>query len=94
MLRAGAVPGALVIVALIVFFGLIRPALKALLAKPVPAPGSKLNVVSDDDLLPPPPKALEGPRVTEQLAGARALAKENPAAVASIVRGWVSGEAT
>jgi flagellar M-ring protein FliF len=38
------------------------------------------------------PRALEPPKVTEQLIGARQLAKENPAAVASIVRGWVSGE--
>ena len=28
----------------------------------------------------------------EALEAARALAKENPAAVANIVRGWVSGE--
>jgi flagellar M-ring protein FliF len=93
MLRAGAVPAALALVAMIVFFGLIRPALKALLAPPAPVPGANLNVVADDDILPAAPKVLEPPRVTEQLQGARQLAKENPAAVASIVRGWVSGEA-
>ncbi|RQP25249.1 flagellar basal-body MS-ring/collar protein FliF [Piscinibacter terrae] len=92
MLRAGAVPAGLALVAMIVFFGLIRPALKALLAPPAPVPGANLNVVADDDILPAAPKALEPPRVTEQLQGARLLAKENPAAVASIVRGWVSGE--
>ena len=53
---------------------------------------SNLNVVSDDQLIPTPPRVLEAPKVTEQLVGARLLAKENPAAVASIVRGWVSGE--
>jgi len=94
MLRAGAIPAALGLVALIVFFGLIRPALKALLAQPAPVPGANLNVVSDDVLVPTPPRALEAPKVNEQLVGARMLAKENPAAVASIVRGWVSGEST
>jgi flagellar M-ring protein FliF len=38
------------------------------------------------------PRALEAPRQHEQLQDARQLAKDNPAAVASIVRGWVSGE--
>lgn len=94
MLRAAAVPAALALVALIVFFGLIRPALKALLAKPAVVPGANLNVVSDDDLVPVAPRVLEPPKMTEQLIGARQLAKENPAAVASIVRGWVSGEST
>ena len=91
MLRAGAVPAGLALVALLVFFGLIRPAVKSLLAKPEPVPGANLNVVADDVIM-PTPRALEPPRVTEQLQGARMLAKENPAAVASIVRGWVSGE--
>jgi flagellar M-ring protein FliF len=94
MLRAAAVPAALALVALIVFFGLIRPALKAVLAKPAVVPGANLNVVSDDELVPVAPRVLEPPKMTEQLLGARQLAKENPAAVASIVRGWVSGEST
>ena len=38
-------------------------------------------------------KAIQGPRAMHQLEDARAMAKQNPAAVASIVRGWVSGEA-
>jgi flagellar M-ring protein FliF len=92
MLRAAAVPAGLALVAIIVFFGLLRPALKALLATPKPMPGANLNVVSDDELVPVTPRVLEAPKVTEQLVGARMLAKENPAAVASIVRGWVSGE--
>jgi flagellar M-ring protein FliF len=94
MLRAAAVPAALAVVAIIVFFGLLRPALKALLAKPAPLPGANLDVVSDDEIVPAAPRMLEPPKVTEQLAGARMLAKENPAAVASIVRGWVSGGTT
>jgi flagellar M-ring protein FliF len=92
MLRAAAVPAGLALVALLVFFGAVRPALKAALAPAAaPAPGSNLNaVVSDHEALPTPAR-LEAPKMSEQLIGARVLAKENPAAVASIVRGWVSG---
>ena len=90
MLRAAAVPLALAFVALLVFFGLIRPALNAALAPPpLPEPGSKLaEVVDDAQELP----ALPAPKNSDHLDGARALAKENPAAVASILRGWVNGE--
>ena len=38
-------------------------------------------------------KTIAAPKSSEHLASARQLAKENPAAVANIVRGWVSGEA-
>ncbi len=96
MLRAAAVPAGLALVAIIAFFGMIRPTMKAVLARPAAAPGENLNVVAgDDDVIDEPaPRALEAPRVNEQLQGVRLLAKENPAAVASIVRGWVSGEAS
>ena len=93
MLRAAAVPAALAVVALFLFFGMVKPALKAALA-PLPlaapgAPGSNLNAVVDDlQSLP----ALPAPKRSEHLDGARALAKENPAAVAGIVRDWVNGE--
>ena len=97
LLRAAAVPAALAIVALAVVFGLIRPALRM----PPPAReerGNKLDaVVADEEELPQVgmpsvmPK-IEGPRASGHLDGARHFAKENPAAVASIVRGWVSGD--
>lgn len=95
LLRAAAVPAALAVVALAVVFGLIRPALRTVRADKE-AQGKKLDaVVADDEALPPVepdlPK-LEGPRASIHLAGARTFAKENPAAVASIVRGWVSGD--
>lgn len=94
MLRAAAVPAALALVALLLFFGMVKPALKAALAPlPLPAPGapgSNLNAVVDDVQSLP---ALPAPKRTEHLDGARALAKENPAAVAGIVRDWVNGEA-
>jgi len=90
MLRSLAVPAGLVIVGLLVFFGLLRPALKVALAAPRPAaPGSALTAIVDDanDL-----PALPAPKSVAHLVSARTLAKENPAAVAGIVRGWVNGE--
>jgi flagellar M-ring protein FliF len=90
MLRSLAVPAGLGLVALLVFFGLLRPALKVALAPPAAAaPGSALTAVVGDELELP---ALPAPKSVEHLIGARALAKENPAAVAGIVRGWVNGE--
>ncbi len=96
LLRAGAVPVGLALVALLVFFGMIRPSMKAAFA-PRAAPGSTLNtVVADPQSLPGPADAatlaLQAPRTHEKLAQARQFTKENPAAVAGIVRGWVSGE--
>ena len=94
LLRAGATPAALALVALMILFGLVRPALKAALA--APARGSPLHVVADESLpLPAGARAamaLPAPRSTERLDSARAVAKQNPAAVAGIVRGWVNGE--
>jgi flagellar M-ring protein FliF len=93
LLRSLAVPAGLGLVALLVFFGLLRPALKAALAPPPPpaaaAPGDALTAIVDDrNELP----ALPVPKSSEALDNARLLAKENPAAVAGIVRGWVNGE--
>jgi len=91
MLRAAAVPLALAFVALLVFLGLVRPALKASLAPPKPAPatGNNLQAVVDD---PQDLPALPAPKSSVHLNGAKALARDNPAAVAGIVRNWVSGE--
>jgi flagellar M-ring protein FliF len=91
LLRSLAVPAGLGLVALLVFFGLLRPALKVALAPPPPpAPGAALTAVVDDTNELP---ALPAPQSSEHLHGARALAKQNPAAVAGIVRDWVNGEA-
>ena len=88
----------LAFVALIVFFGLIRPTLKAALPQPpMPlVPGATLTALVDDpqdlpDLSAAP--ALPAPIRLEHLERAKALARDNPAAVAGIVRGWVNGEA-
>lgn len=103
MLRSGAVPAALSLVALLVVFGLIRPALKAVLGAPVrPAQGARGGqvdaVVDDENALPALPgagavAALPAPQGADLLTQARAMAKDNPSAVAGIVRGWVNGEA-
>ena len=79
------------LVAILVFFGLVRPALKAaLVVAPPSTPGSTLSAVVDDPQILP---ALPAPKSVEHLANAKALARDNPAAVAGIVRGWVSGQA-
>lgn len=101
LLKSAVAPAALALVALAVVFGLIKPALTGVLAPPAPVPGSQLDAVVGDDLgpgaLPGPGRnvpALAAPTENERIAAARALAKQNPAAVAHIVRGWVSGEAS
>ncbi len=93
LLHMAAVPVALVVLALIVVFGAIRPAIKAAQdAKP------KLDaVVADDEELPAVGAgglpALEAPATDTRLDEARRLAQENPAAVANIVRNWVAKDA-
>ena len=104
LLRSAAAPLALLLVALVIVFKLIKPALTAVLAPPVPALGSSLDEVVGSDAeaaaqaaqtaraaqtaLPAPTNSAHNDR----LLAARAMAKQNPAAVAGIVRGWVNGE--
>jgi flagellar M-ring protein FliF len=101
LLRSLAMPGALTLLALLVLFGAVRPALKA--AAPQ-RPQPRLDAVVDDaNVLPAPAGAaaaaggglpqLEAPARDDRLVMARALAKENPAAVANIVRSWVAKDA-
>ena len=101
VLGNGAVPLALVLVALIVVFGMVRPAIRAAYPSPVVvdgptgAPGATLSeVVGDQAALPEPvvlPK-LEAPLDQTKLERARQLARENPLAMANIVRAWINGE--
>lgn len=92
LVRAGAVPAGLTVVALLIVFSVIRPALRQI--EPPPAP--QVDVVADEvEKLPAPEVEVitnTPPKAELQLADARVLAKQNPAAVANIVRGWVSGE--
>ena len=95
LLKSTAAPLALGLLGLTIVFALLKPAMKAMFAPPPPAPGAQINEVigGDTPLDPNAPPALEGPAANHRLEAARRLAKENPAAVASIVRGWVNGEA-
>jgi flagellar M-ring protein FliF len=95
LVRAGAVPGALALVALGLIFGVIRPALKPPGVVEADKRGQQLDAVIDDEAaLPGSPQlpTLEAPRGNLKLETARQLAKENPAAVANIMREWVNGE--
>ncbi len=91
LLHTLAVPGAMTVLALIVIFGAIRPAIKAVEKT---APRQLEAVVGDDDMggrsggVP----ALEAPANLQRLEDVRRMAKENPAAVANVVRNWVSRE--
>lgn len=101
LLKTAAAPLALAVVALVIIARFIKPALSVVLAPPaLPAPGSTVDEVIDGDLasLPLAPSiaapVIARPRDESKLVAARALAKQNPAAVAHIVRGWVNNEAT
>ncbi len=99
LLKTATAPLALAAVALVIVFSLIRPAVQQMLAPPPPPPpGSEVNTVVDDGAALPglearAPPQLAAPANNDKLEAARAMAKQNPAAVANIVRGWVSGEA-
>ncbi|HEV6963968.1 MULTISPECIES: flagellar basal-body MS-ring/collar protein FliF [Roseateles] len=93
--RSAIVPLAFVAIALIAVFGMIRPAIKAAApAKPEEPKESVSEVVDDAELLPTADgmPRLEAPVHSEKLDRARALARDNPVAVANIVRDWMAGE--
>ena len=94
--RSLAWPLGLVAVGLLVFLGLVRPAFKlmttqntAVVAAP-PQLNAVLNETPERPGLPMPAGQVE-PEVL-RLEDAKRLAKENPMAVANIVKGWVNGE--
>ncbi|BDI04455.1 flagellar basal-body MS-ring/collar protein FliF [Sphaerotilus microaerophilus] len=105
-LRQLAWPLGLALVALIVVFGAIRPVLKQAAPK---EPAKLVDAMVDDaqelpaltdgstaDGVNGGAPALAGPAVDplqKRIDEAKRLAKENPAAVANIVRGWVNREA-
>jgi flagellar M-ring protein FliF len=102
LLRAVAAPAGLALIAMLVYFSMIKPSLKAVLAPPpAPPPGSQLNaMVGDPHMLPgvnaagdgAAPLALLAPKNSAHLEQARAFTKQNPSATANIVRSWVSGD--
>lgn len=98
----GAVPLALVLVALIIVFGMVRPAIKAafppavIIDEKVPQGATLSEVVGDTPALPAPQQlglpALEAPIDATKLERARMFAQGNPLAVANVVRAWMQGE--
>ncbi|NDY92331.1 flagellar basal-body MS-ring/collar protein FliF [Ideonella livida] len=115
MLKAGALPAAVLLGALVLMFGVIRPTLKEAFAPPPPPPPPEeeekatqlLDAVVDEGAalpgaeggapalegMPSGLPALEAPQENTLLEQARRLARENPVAVANIMRDWVNGEA-
>ena len=95
LVRAAALPAGLAVVALLVFFGLLRPAMKTLMMAPptTSRDGRTLDAVVDDAQTLENLPALPAPAYVKQIENAKLLAKSNPAAVAGIVHSWVSGEA-
>ena len=92
MVRGIVAPAGLALVAILVFFGMVKPAMNAVLNPP---PGSRLDAtVGDPQALPGGTQgvpALTAPTPGVHLEQARQFAKDNPAATANIVRTWVSG---
>ena len=96
-------PVGAVLFAALVLLGLVRPALKApapAKASAAPVPGGQLDALEADTperpALPAPSKKDEAlPATPEQLRleDARVLAKENPVAVANILKTWLNGDA-
>jgi flagellar M-ring protein FliF len=89
--RSLALPGALSLVAVLVFFGFVRPGLRAF-AVAFPPPPARLEAV-EDETPPLPAPALPAPRLNEHLDQVRKMARDNPAAVAGIIRTWSGTEA-
>lgn len=97
IVRTLALPLGLALAAVVVVFGAIRPAIKA--AQPVEPSAEelqKLNAVVDDANELPGMEhsevlALEGPGGPDaRLEAARQFARENPLAMANVVRGWMN----
>ncbi|MCX8004094.1 MAG: flagellar basal-body MS-ring/collar protein FliF [Burkholderiaceae bacterium] len=81
------------LLALIVVFGVVRPALRQLTARAQPAPAPAAAPAGATPALPQPETAgggAEGPSPLEQV---RQLAKNDPAAVANVVKAWVGPDA-
>jgi flagellar M-ring protein FliF len=92
-LRGAAAPVSLAFVALLIVLTLIRPALQSLPAPAQAAPRVSAVVDARPELpLPGAPAALPAPPAQARIENARAMAQQNPAAVASFVRTLINGE--
>ena len=75
IVRTLALPAVLGLVAILVFFGMIRPGMKAIMTPRVREPGSTLNAIENET---PPLPVLAPPASQAHLEGARKMARENP----------------
>lgn len=96
--RSFAWPLGMLLFGVLVFFGAIRPALKSLTRPPEPK-RKQLDAMVEDETdrpqLPSPDRRdeVQGPTAGElALEDARKLTRDNPAAVASIIKGWINNE--
>ena len=92
--RSAIVPLAFVAIALIAVFGMIRPAIRAAYPPKSEETAEGLSEVVDDaELLPGSDgmPRLEAPIDATKLERARTLARDNPVAVANILRDWMAG---
>ena len=103
--RSLAWPVGMLLMGLILFLGMVRPALKMMKAPPAGAAseagegaataGTQLDTLIDDETQRPGlPQPVQNEPSAEmlRLEDAKRLARENPVAVANIVKGWVNGE--
>lgn len=94
-------PIGMVVLGVLLFLGMVRPAMK-MMKSPAPAPAAAAGTAQQVDALldeQPQRPALPTPVSDEptaemlRLDDAKRLAKDNPVAVANIIKGWVNGEA-
>jgi flagellar M-ring protein FliF len=97
--RSLAWPVGMSLFAALVLLGLVRPALKALgKPKQFPMAGAQLDALEAEMLqrpalpAPKPGEPVEATPEQLRLEEARALARQNPMAVANIVKNWVNGD--
>lgn len=93
--RSFAWPLGTLLLAVLVLFGVIRPALKSLSSPSPRRPQLDAMLAEEPDRpqLAAPTREEAGPTPGElALADARKLTRDNPAAVAGIVKGWINGE--
>lgn len=106
MARSLAWPLGTLLLAALVLLGVIRPAMKSMLQPPKPAianadlRSNQLDAIEGDQ---PERPQLSGPAISTEpaptsaaqlrLEDARQLTRDNPAAVANIVKAWMNGEA-
>ena len=102
--RSLAWPVGMLLLGLILFLGMVRPSLKMMKAPPsVPeseksgmtTAGTQLDTLIDDETTRPGlPQPVQNEVTVEmlRLEDAKRLARENPVAVANIVKSWVNGD--